>query len=379
MKRLVLFLALLAAAFAVYAAHDFAVQDFYATGHDPDSAPRGVAATTATPAVDQPAQPISIELQAGQVFGSGPQVSQEFAIQNPRLREGTYGLVNASCRCKGAFPQSFEVAADGSSRVGISFVANSEDAVHGETIEATYATTRSGITTHAKLRCTGTVIPEYAIRWDEAVKSVGKVQAVVTIRKLTGSAWSSYGLQGDQLEITELDRSEAAFEHYDEMQIRADVKDTSEMQRVSQRTLAIHVDGKEKWTGEVTIVDRRRIESDPPKVFMHAVDGQPSQRTAKLTSAVPCRVLSVESDHPEIRVVAPAPPDSPNGVLSTVVTFEYVPDPSESASTGLRVIQAKVHVRVSCREDLVEIPVVVLDNRRSKKSQSTEGSISRPQ
>ncbi len=378
MKRSVLLLGGLLLVVAVAVVSGSAVRDYYVTSHDSGPAPASVTTTTRS-MMNRPVEPIVVEFQAGHLFGSGPQVSREFAFQNSRLSEGTYVLVNASCRCKGAFPQSFEVAADGSSRVGISFVANSEDAVHHETIEATYASTHSGITSQMQLRCSGTVIPEFAISWDEAVKSVGKVQAVVTIRKLTGSAWSTYGLQGDQLEITELDRSQTAFDHYDELRIWAVVTDTSDIQRVTQRTLAVHVDGKEQWTGEVTIVDRRRIESDPPKVFMHAVDGQPSQRTAKLTSAVPCRVLSVESDHPEIRVVAPAPPDAPHGRLSSVVAFEYVPDPSESASTGLRVIQAKVHVRVSCREDLVEIPVVVLDNRRSKKSQSTEGSISRPQ
>lgn len=193
---------------------------------------------------------------------------------------------------------------------------------------------------HAKLRCAGTVIPEYAIRWDETVKSVGKVQAVVTIRKLTGSVWATYELHGEQLEITELDRSEAALEHYDELRIWAMVKDTSDLQRVAQRTLAIHVDGTQKWTGEVTIVDRRRIESDPPKVFIHAVDGGRAQRNTKLTSAVPCRLISVASDSPEIRVFEQALRASPDGLLSTQVTVEYVPDPNAASSTGLRVIHA---------------------------------------
>ena len=336
MQRPALFLAVLVAALAA-----FAVKDFYWPSLAPDSTPPVVAATTAPPTLAQPVEPMVIDLQAGQLFGSGPQVSQEFAIQNADLTPGTYVLVNASCRCKGAFPQSFEVAADGASRVGISFVANSEDAVHHETIEATYASTHSGITTHMKLRCAGTVIPEYAIRWDETVKSVGKIQAVVTIRKLTGSPWATYGLHGDQLAITELDRAETAFEHYDELRIWAEVADTSEKQRVAQRTLAIHVDGKEQWTGEVTIVDRRRIECDPPNVFIHAVDGGRAQRKAKLTSAVPCRVISVESDSSEIRVIEPVQPESPNGVLSTEVAVEYVPDPKEAETTGLRVIHGR--------------------------------------
>ena len=367
MKRYGLFLVAAAVALTV-----LAVRDFHSTSHESGPAPASGAAT-APPNMDRPDESNVVELEAGQLFGSGPQVSREFAFQNTRLSAGTYVLVNASCRCKGAFPPSFEVADNGSSRVGISFVANSDDAVHPETIEATYSTTnRAGQNVLAKLRCTGTVIPEYAIRWDEPVKSVGAVQVTVTIRRLTGSAWASYGLQGDQLEITEIDRSETAFEHYDELRIWAVVKDTSELQRVAQRTLAIHVDGQEKWTGEVTIVDRRRIESDPPKVFIHAVDGGRAQRNVTLSSAVPCQLLSVESDNAEIRLIEPVAPTGTQGVLSTQLAVEYIPDPKEFATTGLRMIQAKIRVRVSCRDDIVEIPVVVLDNRRRREPPATD-------
>ncbi len=136
MKRSVLWLGGLLLVVAVAVLAGSVVRDFYATSHRSGPAPASGAATTRS-IMDSPAAPIVVELQAGQLFGSGPQVSREFTFRNSGLSAGTYALVNASCRCKGAFPQSFEVAADGSSRVDISFVANSDDAVHPETIEAT--------------------------------------------------------------------------------------------------------------------------------------------------------------------------------------------------------------------------------------------------
>lgn len=362
MSRSILFFSILALACAACG-----LRDFYTASANSILEVQSVAGpVVAQPSsLDDPA--IIIDFYAGQIFGSGPQVAQAFSIQNSKLKPGSYMLVNASCRCKGAFPPSFDVSADGTSQLSISFVANAEDGVHRETLEATYATTNSNPLSRVKLRCTGIVIPEFALKQEDASQELGKSPIQVVIRKPKNSAWANYQFQGSKLSVEEVNRTEVPFDHHDELRIQAIVTDTSETQRVSNRTLSIHVDGHEKWTGKLTLVDPRRIEVDPPKVLIHAVDGRGSKRQATLTSGIPCRLISIESKSSEIRVIE-VPMVGPRGeLLATQLEFEYQPDSQPPETPKLRVVEGKVLVRVSCRDELIEIPVVVVDNRRIKE------------
>ena len=131
--------------------------------------------------------------------------------------------------------------------------------------------------------------------------------------------------------------------------------------------MSIEVDGHEKWSGKLTLVDPRRIELDPPKVLIHAVDGRGSKRQATLTSGLPCRLVSIESKSSEIKVIEVPGVEAQGELLATQLEFEYQPDSQQPETPRLRVVESKVLVRVSCRDELIEIPVVVVDNRRIKE------------
>ena len=90
MKRWLIFLGVLMAAIAAYA-----VTDFNSPYPAPDSSPPVEAATTAPPAMERTVEPMVIDLEAGQLFGSRDLVKSKcfgFAPQTARRNIGQRAL-----------------------------------------------------------------------------------------------------------------------------------------------------------------------------------------------------------------------------------------------------------------------------------------------